>query len=800
VTKVRMPRALRGAALVLLFTVLLILPSLVRAAYFYRRPYVLSDVPQPDYVDVALPTMAAVTADMASAGERAPSTQGQVIIDRVHENKVDDAELNVLVSHLTARGLEIVSNGDPVNGLQSQAAWPGMLRAASALVVIAPHQPFTAPEIKEVERFVEQGGRVVLMGDPSRFALRPADVEDPLGDVLGDILVPESDVAALNSLASSFGLSFADDVLYNTVDNAGNYQYVILRDFAVSSLTAGLQEVVFYATHSILVDGETLIAADENTASLLSERQGGLATMSLGGEGRVLAVGDYTFMTEPYDTTANNGRLIANIADYVAGAVRTFGLSDFPSFFGDQTDLSYLADPADEAALPAEIIAQVARLRLAFEAVDKRLAWYGGLESSRAQPSTGRTPPTSQRSVGVGPDARGTLYLGLYAGLVSRPEVKQTLANRGITYTLETSEQALAQRLEGLDARSGQATRSQGQASSSTEETPMPTPLPAPTSTPMPLRDWIYVTGIGPVDAKQTSLFYQNEEGDRQTLIALAFDREGLVDVVERLLSGDYADCLLDEDRGGDPQRISLALCPSAYQPQGESSLPVPAPEAPVEGTPVPAVEGGILVVSDDDGEGVYEWWTSAYDFADIATQAGYVVTLWSTSVEGELDLARMQSFDAVIWCTGDYQKEGGVPDEDDLSTMLAYLDGGGRLILGGAFLGPEGEGERGLLLDVQVTQAGHPLAEGFEAGQVITLERFTADEDYATTVLSETNTQAIVFSRGPTSELSGRAAITVEENPTAGSKTVWIGFPLFLLPTEARFRMATNAIRWILE
>jgi hypothetical protein len=213
----------------------------------------------------------------------------------------------------------------------------------------------------------------------------------------------------------------------------------------------------------------------------------------------------------------------------------------------------------------------------------------------------------------------------------------------------------------------------------------------------------------------------------------------------------------------------------------------------------VPGVGGGILVVSDDDGEGVYEWWTSAYDFADIATEAGYRVTLWSTAVEGELDLIRMSSFDAVIWCSGDYQKEGGVPDAEDLSTLLAYLDGGGRLILSGAFIGPE-EGERGLLLDVQVAQTEHPLAEGFDAGQVIPLERFTADEDYAAIVLSETERQAIVFTRGPDSELSGRAAIAVEEDVTVGSKAIWMGVPLYLLPVDERFQLASNALDWILE
>jgi hypothetical protein len=158
-----------------------------------------------------------------------------------------------------------------------------------------------------------------------------------------------------------------------------------------------------------------------------------------------------------------------------------------------------------------------------------------------------------------------------------------------------------------------------------------------------------------------------------------------------------------------------------------------------------------------------------------------------------------MSSFQAVVWCTGDYQKGGSTPDADDLSTLLAYLDGGGRLILSGAFVGPE-DGERGLLLDLQVAQPGHPLAEGFEAGQVIALERFTAEEDYATIVLSETDAQAIVFSRGPDSELPGRAAITADENASVESKTVWLGVPLYLLPDDERLQLANNAIEWVVQ
>ena len=617
----RLLRVLKGAGLILLFAGLLILPTLVRTVYYNRGVYQLPDVSRPDYDAVRLPTLAAASSKAALDGEALSWSGGRVVIDRAHENGVDDAELNVLFSYLTARGLQMVSNAGGAD-----PAWPELLRSASALIVISPHEPFGSAEVAAVARFVEQGGRVVLIGDPSRFALRPVGAAEGLPEAIGDYLAPESDVAALNSLAASFGLAFADDYLYNTVENAGNYQYVILEDFGPSPLTAGLSQVVFYATHSIAVDGESLIVGGEHTASSLSERRGGLSTMSLGGEGRVLAVADYTFMTEPYSTVADNSRLISNIADYVAGAERTFGLSDFPHFFGDRVNLILVTDPADEPALPAQGIALGARLRSAFETAEKKLVWYGGQADSSV--------------------VQDRLYVGLYSGLESWPEVDTILAARGITFTLETSAQALADRLEEADARSLMPSDAQD----------IPTPTPSPT--PAPLRDWIHVPGIGPVDAKQTALFYQNEEGEAQTLVALAFGQEGLANAIERLLSGEYADCLLDEDQKGDPNRIGLALCPVTYASAVEGPPLSDRPDR-AEGPPVSGVEGGILVVSDDDGEGVYDWWTSAYDFADVASEAGHRITLWSTAVEGELDLSRMSSFDAVIWCTGDYYQRG---------------------------------------------------------------------------------------------------------------------------------------------
>ena len=740
---------LKTSGRILLFLALLVLPTLLRAGYYYRRLYVPRPVDRPDHAAVEVPTVA--LASFADVDVR--RGKGRVIIDRAHDNTVDDADLNVLLARLTARGMETVS-------LTPDDSLPDMLHNAAALVVVAPHEPFFPWEIEAVERFVGQGGRVLLAADPSRYSSRTE--YDELGY---EYTVPSTDVAAVNGLASRFGLAFADDYIYNTAQNAGNYQYVILTDFAESPLTAGLNEVIFYAAHSISAGKEAIITADERTTSSLSEQTGGLATMSLGGDGRVLAVSDFTFMTEPYNSSADNNRLIANIADFLADTERAYGLTDFPHFFGDEVDLVPLVGEPGKAALSADMIDQGSILQSAFESAGKTLRWQTGPESGR-----------------------DTVFVGLYEGVEFSLEASEILSSWHISFTLETVEQK----------------RATPTPTPRYTPTPTPTPgsqaLPTPTLTEKPLRDWINVAGVGQVDAKEIALFYQNEEEGRQVVMVLAFSEEGLNTAVQRLTFGDFTHCLIDEDRGGDPRIISLALCPTEYEPSEEEPTPTPAPEDDFYPTPTPAAEGGILVVADDNGTGVYESWTSAYDFQTIANEAGYTATVWSAYWDGEVTLEQMQSYDAVIWCTGDYQEEGTTPAENDLLAIAAYLADGGRLILAGAFVGDPEESESGLLLDVQVAQADHPLSEGFEADQVITLERFTANEDYSPYLLGETEVETVVFGRGPASEFAGEAVVAVDGGEFADSRTILVGLPIYLMPWEERRQLATNAVHWLME
>ncbi len=731
---------LRGAGRVALFLALLLGPSFARGAYYYRRLPGPRDVTRPDLAQVEVSSASSVP----YRDEDARPGSGVVVVDRGHGNRVDDAELSVLLARLTERDMRATSVGP-------DEALPSALRTAAALIVVSPHVPYTDDEVAAVDRFVEQGGRLLLAADPSRYT-----VESQSDEVNGQRYIVQSDVPAINALAAAFGVAFADDYLYNTEENAGNYQYIILRDLSGGPLAEGVTEIAFYAAHSISASEEDVARTSSGTASSLREPGGVFTAMALGGGGRVLAIGDFTFMTEPYSGSLDNSRLIANIADFIAGTRRTFGLTEFPHFMGDDVDLVPVYSASGESPVSGIAVNEVAGVQSALSSAGKRLHW---------------------RSESIG--SHDVIYLGLYDALGQAPEVAGILAQEGITWTLETAERARL-RLTPTPAE------------------PAAENGATPTATLAPARDWVSLPGVGKVDAREHALFYHNETTERQVLIVLAFGADGLRGAIERLLSGGFAGCLIDDDREADPAEASLALCPAEYDAEREAE---PTPTVPPDESEEP-YQGGdvsILIVADDDGEGVYERWNSAYVFYDVVTAAGYEPEAWSTTYDGAVTAEQLEAADVVLWCTGDYQDENGNPSPDELSMLEGYVQGGGSALLIGAFLGdPEGR-ERGLLLDVEVADPGHPLAQGFEEGRIIELERFGAEEDYAAYSLLGLDGGNVAWVRGPESELGGEPVVATLEYGPSGGRLALAGMPLYLLPYEDGVQLGTNILLWLI-
>ncbi|HEX78295.1 MAG TPA: hypothetical protein G4O03_07840 [Dehalococcoidia bacterium] len=291
------------AAVVLLMSLLLV---------FYEGRYV-GQVEVPQTADIRLPSF--VVAEFAEAVEQ---RWGTFLVDVAHGNDFEEPELGVLLARVADRGYKIDYLGErdhrwPLRPEERLAQLEEKLRFADVLAVALPVTPYSPAEVQLIKTFVNKGGRLLLVGDPTRRH-------------------------AINSLATAFGILFEDDYLYNVVEHESNYQNIFLTVFRQHPITEDLKKVVFYAASSIEVTGGGLIFTDLNTFSSTVEGRGSFITLAETPTG-VVAISDLTFMTEPYNSAWSNDQLVSNIADYLTLGQRSFHLSDFPHFFGQKVDV-----------------------------------------------------------------------------------------------------------------------------------------------------------------------------------------------------------------------------------------------------------------------------------------------------------------------------------------------------------------------------------------------------------------------------------------------------------------------------
>jgi hypothetical protein len=708
--------------LVLLAAALLLLPLAARWLYHYdpgagaQRPAVA----RPDLSQVAEPALAAQAfEDRPTAGK-----PGTVLVDLAHENRVQMAELSVLQARLADRGQRLEPLADAADLGEG-------LRYARALIVASPGAAWKTDEIEQVVRFVAKGGRLLLVTDPSRYQV--------LYDEWGDFAALDADVAHINSLATRFGLVFQADYLYNTLDNEGNYRNIRLTDFTPHALTEGLEQVVLLGTHSIVAQEGALVWTGGETRSSSSERAGPLTVAALAADGQVLGLGDLSFLLEPYNTLYDNDRLIANIADLLAGAGRRYELQDFPFFFEREVDLVYAGDLLNQA-----LLAPLNRLE---DLLEER----GLSPALRADED----------------QDRDTVLLGLYG---DAGEAEPTLSALGVTLIITPA-----------DERSGEGEATAGDVDDAA-----------------PVADRIEVEGLGEIAARGNALLALQEEGDRQVLLILAGGEESLDHAVERLVTGDLKGCLFGQ--GG-----ALALCPveekevSSDQGDGaESEEPADAaPDGPEGEEPAePAGVGArILVLSLDAGEGRYDNMTGADDYVRILEE-DFQVSTWSTAAKGLPDLADVRDYDLVIWTAGDFEDAFGEPESGLLLVlMLEEIPA----LVSGAYIGSAAE--LAVQRDIQVKDASHPLAQGFAPDEVIAFVEAPSGSEYEMDVLTDLDDgeSDVVFVRGPGSESSGVASLAVMSDAVSNTRVVFAGFPLYLLPEEARSRLVLNAVSWLL-
>ena len=523
----------KAAVYLVIFLGLLAVPLVVRYGQYYH-PLAEAPVTPPVYTGAdigAVPTPEAGNgADTVQTGaplRLAGAPRGIIVLDQAHGNQFTREELATLDGLLAARGLQVrpLAEGD-----LSEA-----LRAAAGLVVITPVRGYSAADAQAVSDLVARGGRVLLVGDPTRY-----NIEFDETDIFAPPVVETAQVP-LNDLANAFDITFRDDYLYNMVENEGNFRNILLDagGFGDDALTDGLERLALYSSHSLQLgpSAAALLSADDNTWSSATDRPGGLvlAALSPAGSdaGQLLAIGDVHFLTEPYSTVYDNGAFVGRVADFLAGGSGSTGtLAGFPYFFHSPIDLVYSEDPDlgpdafdDIIALQAAFRGAGLSLALADEAADDHDAIYAGLYN------------TADDVVGLLDDAG--------VDLVIRPAISRPVAT-------------------------------------ATDATPTPSSGTRLLQSP-----------LGDVEMAGTALLLLADDGARRQMVVLAASNDGLESALTRLRGAASAegvnltDCLIQGN---------LALCPTgvANEPVEYAlvtSGPAEEPTAEPEKEPAPSGE-----------------------------------------------------------------------------------------------------------------------------------------------------------------------------------------------------------------
>ncbi len=167
------------------------------------------------------------------------------------------------------------------------------LPVQGAFIIVCPQIEFSNQEMETINEFVNNGGKLLLIADPTRRG-------------------------NMNSLSHEFGLIFEPDYLYNMKEYDANYRNIFVSDFKENPISKNLEKITLYTAGSISSADGGIAFVDENTFSNVIETRKGLSPIALAQESKVLAIYDLTFITEPHNGILDNNQLISNIADWLA--------------------------------------------------------------------------------------------------------------------------------------------------------------------------------------------------------------------------------------------------------------------------------------------------------------------------------------------------------------------------------------------------------------------------------------------------------------------------------------------------
>ncbi|MEM4229494.1 MAG: S49 family peptidase [Thermoproteota archaeon] len=219
-----------------------------------------------------------------------------ILVDMSHGNRVTYWDLEVLARELMLRNASI-------SLMTSWSSLDSKLDSAKGVIIAAPTLPYSEEQVERLKNFVESGKTLVIMYDPAEEYVKIPDLTWPV-----------------NSLSMGFGIFFNSGYLYDENKFFGMYRNIYVEGFRNHTLTLNLSRIVLFTSTGVCSTGKDVAWTSNTTFSSVAETAKMYNVISIVElEGTVVALGDLTFMQEPYCYVEDNYRLVQNLASILIG-------------------------------------------------------------------------------------------------------------------------------------------------------------------------------------------------------------------------------------------------------------------------------------------------------------------------------------------------------------------------------------------------------------------------------------------------------------------------------------------------
>lgn len=223
-----------------------------------------------------------------------------VVIDT--DSRVEIEDVRPLVAALVRAGHDVRFSGESLDEA---------LAEADAYVRIDPGTDLDAAEIETLREFTDDGGRMLLVGEPNRVRVSQSAFS-------ASVTTQRTD---MSNLASEYGIVFGTRYLYDTTTNDGNFKNVLASPTDAAA-APDLDRVAMYTAARVEVRGGQVLLRTPRTTELSNAGEAGRYGVAVR-KGNVVALGDKTLLGDGRFNVADNEVFIGEVAGFLAGGDRT---------------------------------------------------------------------------------------------------------------------------------------------------------------------------------------------------------------------------------------------------------------------------------------------------------------------------------------------------------------------------------------------------------------------------------------------------------------------------------------------